>query len=492
MPDAVGLFGFLRLDRTQSTPLYVQLFNAIRSAILDGALPPGTRLPSSRALADSLELGRNTVTAAYELLCVEEYLVSQGAAGTRVAALPALTDMKALSKRAAGRSKSKIRLSARGREICGTERYLPTHKDRMFAAGLPALDLFPHAQWARCVSRRARQALVRSLDYADISGLKELKGSIADHLGMARGFRPEPDQIAIVNSAQAALDLLARLLTDPGDTVWIEEPGYLGARGAFRSAGAQVRPVPVDSEGLTIPRDAATPPRIVYVTPSHQCPTGVTMSLNRRLELLSMAQAHATLIVEDDYDSEFRYAGPPISTLWSLDEGSSVIYMGTFSKTMFPGLKLGYVVVPPELSAALDQAMHHTGQSVNKTLQLALVDFLDEGRFAEHVRTMKSVYAHRRAVFLKALHQHLGGLVELCPATTGMQQALYFNVDVTDKLVSQAARERGISAPSLSRFYMGRKKRSGLFLGFASCDERHVAKGMAKLALAVDSAIART
>lgn len=484
-----GLFDFLCMDRTSSTPLYSQLFAQIRDAILDGALAPGARMPSTRALAKHLTVGRNTVTTAYEMLAAEEYLVPYGAAGTRVADLPALRTVAGVSG-AEGDKGASAPLSRRGAAICGAARYLPEYRDRAFAAGLPALEHFPHTLWARGMSRRARQSLARTLDYGEIAGAPELRRAIAAHLATARGFRPDPDRIVVVNSAQAALDLLARIVTDPGDAVWIEEPGYLGARGAFRAAGARIAPIPVDEAGLAVPSapPGGAAPKLIYTTPSHQCPTGATLSLERRLALLQAARAAGALIVEDDYDSEFRYAGPPISPLWSLDRGRSVVYMGTFSKTLFPGIKIGYLVAPPALADALRRALFHTGQAANKTVQLALADFIEEGRFAEHVRSMKALYEMRRAAFLDALEAELGGAVDWAPADTGMQQALFFTDPIEDALVAREAEARGITAPTLSRFYLGAAPRQGLFLGFAAVEPKDAARGLARLAAALDAA----
>jgi GntR family transcriptional regulator/MocR family aminotransferase len=482
----VGLFEFLDLDRNSQRTLATQLFDGIREAILDGTLLPGTDLPSTRKLAKQLNLSRNTVTAAYEQLCVEQYLVSVQGAGTKVADLPALREVRPGKEVIDEPSLSRIRLSRRGESLSDSPRYLPQYKDRSFAAGLPALDLFPHQLWARYINRAARRSAIRRFDYGEIAGTLELKRSIADHLATTRGFRPETDQIVVLNGAQAALDLLARVTTDIGDTAWIEEPGYLGARGAFRGAGLTIRPIEVDSQGLHPPDDITPAPKLIYTSPSHQCPTGVLLSLVRRLKLLDAARRSGALIIEDDYDSEFRYAGPSISTLWSLDQGRSVVYMGTFSKTMLPGIRIGYLVAPPQLCAAITNALHHTGQAASKVVQFALAEFIDDGRFSEHVRQMKKAYLARRATFLREIERQIGGAVTYKPTSTGMQQTVYLNGDLSDVALSAAARDKGVVAPTLSRFYIGRDKTNGLLLGFASSEEPEIRKGMEKLASAFD------
>lgn len=484
MARFVGLFSFLELDRSGKRTLATQLFDGIREAILEGVLLPGTNLPSTRKLAEQLNLSRNTVTTAYEQLCVEEYLVSVRGAGTKVAALPALKEARPSTESIEDPSLSHLRLSRRGESLSASPRYLPQYKDRSFAAGLPALDLFPHELWARYIHRAVRRSAIKRFDYSEISGTDELKRSIVEHLATARGFRPEIDQIVILNGAQAALDLLARLITDIGDTAWIEEPGYLGARGAFRGAGLTIRPIKVDTQGICIPDDIGPTPKLIYVSPSHQCPTGVPLSLERRLKLLDVARSTGALVIEDDYDSEFRYAGPPISTLWSLDQGRSVIYMGTFSKSMLPGIKIGYLVASPQLCSAITNALHHSGQTASKTIQFALAEFIDDGRFSEHVRQMKKAYRSRRGIFLKEMERCLGDAVTYTPTSTGMQQTVYLRANISDVALSSAAMQLGIAAPTLSRFYLGREKLNGLFLGFASSGEKDIQKGMEKLALA--------
>lgn len=488
----VGLFDFVALDRASATPLYRQLFSQIRTAILNGLLKPGSRLPASRKLAGLLGTSRNTVITAYELLAMEEYITPHGAAGTRVADIPALNAVSASRSSLFGYQikPPEIAISLRGKSISASERYLPSHLERTFAAGLPALEHFPSDVWARCLSRQARRADARTMDYGEITGVQELRRAIANHLASARGFRPDPDQIIVFNSGQAALDLLTRILTDPGDTAWIEDPGYLGARGAFAAAHATILPLAVDREGLIIPDDESIPdssPKMIYVTPSHQCPTGVTMSLNRRLRLLEVAANTGSVVLEDDYDSEFRYAGAPVSTLWSMDRYERVIYMGTFSKTMFPGLKIGYLVVPNPLVAVLRRALCHSGQSPNKLVQFALADFIDGGLFADHIRKMRDIYTVRKDRFLAALEAKLADDLEWSPVTTGMQQTVFFRRQINDEEVTLAARNRGVTAPYLSRFFLGPQKRSGLFLGFAGANEHDTQKGIETLKDAIDA-----
>ncbi|MBY5989140.1 PLP-dependent aminotransferase family protein [Roseovarius atlanticus] len=487
MTRFVGLFSFLELDRSGKRTLAIQLFDSIREAILDGTLSPGTRLPSSRQLAKQLGISRNTVTTAYEQLCVEEYVTPVRGAGTKVAELPALQQIHPRKNEIGEPDPPRIRLSRRGENLSDSPRYLPQFKNRSFAAGLPALDLFPHELWARYISRAVRRSAIRRFDYGEISGTPELKRSIVEHLATARGFRPELEQIVILNGAQAALDLIARLTADVGDTAWLEEPGYLGARGAFRGAGLAVRPIAVDAQGLRPPDDLSQPPKLIYVTPSHHCPTGVPLSLDRRLKLLDVARRTNALVIEDDYDSEFRYAGPPISTLWSLNKGRSVIYMGTFSKTMLPGIKIGYLVAPPCLASAIANALHHTGQAASKTIQFALAEFIDDGRFSEHIRQMKKAYYSRRGTFLAELERCLGGAITYTPTSTGMQQTVFLKGGMSDVAISAAAMDRGIAAPVLSRFYIGPKKTNGLFLGFASSGENETRRGLEKLASAFEA-----
>ncbi|HRE28988.1 MAG TPA: PLP-dependent aminotransferase family protein, partial [Anaerolineales bacterium] len=338
----------LQPDPQQPTALYRQLYLNLRDAILAGRLKRGARLPSTRELAVSLNISRNTVLNAFEQLLAEGYLETTPASGTFVSLhLPVdkpgqrpladsrLTHWSKLAR--SFRSAPALHVGDRGSE-----------RSRAFRAGLPALDAFPFKLWGRLVARRARHLDRALLDYQTTAGYRPLREAIAAHVTVSRQVRCTADQIVIVSGSQGALDLVARLLVDPGDPVWLEDPGYLGARGAFAGAGARIVPVPVDAEGLRVEvgRQRCIDARLAYLTPSHQFPLGVTLSLQRRLELLDWARSANAYVVEDDYDSEYRFHGRPLAALQGLDETGRVIYVGTFSKTLFPSLRLGYLILP--------------------------------------------------------------------------------------------------------------------------------------------------
>jgi GntR family transcriptional regulator / MocR family aminotransferase len=335
----------ITLDPAGQLPMHRQLYQRLRAAILAGQLPPGTRLPSTRSLATELGVSRTTALTAYEQLRDEGYLDGQVGAGTTIAELSGPGPAPPASTHAAPQAPPRPALSARGATMAG-DRWRLRPPDslgaglRAFPLGLPALDAFPHQVWTRILTRRARRSLDQLLGYQDPAGYRPLREAIAAYLSMARGVRCTPAQIVVVSGAQAGLDLTARLLLDPGDPVWVEDPGYYGARGALACAGARLIPVPVDTDGLDVAAGQRCEPaaRLAYVTPSHQFPVGVTMSLPRRLALLAWAKQADAFVLEDDYESEYRYVGRPLPALQGLDEAGRVIYVGSFSKVLFPSL----------------------------------------------------------------------------------------------------------------------------------------------------------
>jgi GntR family transcriptional regulator/MocR family aminotransferase len=483
----------LSLERTGTVALHRQLYGALREAILAGRLPPGTRLPSTRTLASDLGAARNTVVGAFEQLAAEGYVQARVGDGTRVAAV--LPETLLHARRAhvpQAPSASAPDLSRRGRALVAARRPLPDVARRAFQPGLPALDEFPREIWARLVARRSRVPARGSLGYGHPAGLPSLRQAIAAYVGAARGVACDADQVIVVAGAQAGLDLACRLLLDAGDVAWIEEPGYLGARGALLGAGAHLLPVPVDGEGIDVEagRRAGRPARLVYVTPSHQFPLGVTMSLGRRLALLAWAAEAGAWILEDDYDSEYRYAGRPIAAMQGLDPAGRVVYAGTFSKTMFPALRAGYLVVPPALVDAFGAAVRVTGHQVPAAEQAALGDFIAEGHFAAHVRRMRALYAARREHLVAALRRRLSGLLAVVPSEGGMQLAATLPRGADDAAASRAADAAGIVAPPLSMYHLGTRPRRGLHLGYASVREREIGPSVDRLARALESVAA--
>jgi GntR family transcriptional regulator/MocR family aminotransferase len=489
---AVVTIGTLGLDRDAGVPLHRQLYEGLREAILSGRLRPGARLPSTRTLAEDLGASRNTVLAAFGQLLAEGYVEGRVGAGTTVASTLPETLLRAHPEaRRAERPGRRPRLSRRG-ALIGTRaavvRGAPAA--RPFRPGLPGLEFFPLELWARLVARRWRRVPRQLLDYGDPAGHAPLREAIAAYLREARAVRCEAEQVIVVTGAQQAVDLAARVLLDPGDMAWVEDPGYPGARGALVAAGIRLAPVPVDGEGLDVRRGARQAPgaRLVYVTPSHQYPLGVTMSLHRRLALLQWASRSGAWILEDDYDSEYRYAGRPLAALQGLDTAGRVIYAGTFSKVLFPALRLGYLVVPAELVDAFVAARALADRHSPSVTQAALADFIEGGHFARHVRRTRALYAERQAALVRAVGRALRGLLEVTPAEAGMHLLGWLPAGVDDRAAARAALGHDVDAPPLSAFRVRparRGERGGLILGYAAYTPREIDDACVRLAAAL-------
>jgi GntR family transcriptional regulator/MocR family aminotransferase len=482
------------LDERSPEPLHRQIYHGVRSAILEGFLGPETRLPSSRALASDLGVSRSTVLVAVDQLIAEGYLVTRPGSGTRVPrVLPeSLLSVRGAREDATRRPRSTCReLSRRGAHLAGTPHGAARlgAAPRPFRSGTPAIDLFPVDLWARITARRARRLSVSHLDAGDTVGYRPLREAIATHIHGSRGVRCEPDQVLIVFGAQQALDFASRMLLDPGDAAWLEEPGYLGVRSAFISAGARIVPVPVDDEGLDVAAGAERGPdgRAVYVSPSHQYPLGVTMTLGRRLALLEWARRNGAWVLEDDYDSEYRYSGHPLMALQGLDEDERVVYIGTFSKTMFPTLRLGFVVVPPDLVDAF-VAARGTGDLPPTLEQAVMADFITEGHFARHLRRMRVEYEARQNALVDAVKRELAGALHVEPRGTGMHLVGLLSREVPDHVVSREAATLGVEVSPLSMFYARRARRNGLVLGYGAVDASAIRSGMTQLARALEQA----
>ena len=483
-------------DRHSGIPLHRQICDGLRSAILEGRLQSGTRLPSTRAAAVELGVARNTVMAVFEQLVAEGYLRSRVGDGTRIADIePELLSRPArnASKRA-GAHRSNVAaptpslLSARGAAIVSVARGaapIPTHG--AFEPGLPDVKAFPHRVWARILARHARAPDRARLGYGDAPGDPRLRAAIAAYVAATRGVRCGPEQVVVASGAQAALDLCARLLLDPGDSAWIEEPGYAGARAALMGAGARLEPVPVDEDGLDVAAGEARCPnaRLAYITPSCQYPLGATLSLERRLLLLGWAERAGAFVIEDDYDSEYRYRGRPVAAVQGIDTNGRVAYVGTFSKTMFPGLRVGYVIAPEGLETAFAQAVHNTGQAVPQPVQGALAEFIDAGHHGRHVRRMRALYARRQALLFTLVRKHLQGVLELVPCEGGMQVAGLFAETLDDRAVAAAGARAGLALSPLSAHWSGSGARSGLNLGYAGVSEPVLEEAVVRLARVV-------
>jgi GntR family transcriptional regulator/MocR family aminotransferase len=441
------------LDRAAGD-LEGQVYRVMRDRILRGQMPPGQRLPSTRRLAVSLGVARSTVVNAYERLKAEGYLQSTTGAATRVAAFttPPL----------------------QGQVAATTQSPMPAIEANvggLFEPGVPDVAAFPHAAWARCLGARGRSLRVHDLGYGAHSGIRELREAILEHISTTRGVIARPEQLLIVPSTGAAIDLLSRVLLRPdrrdGTVAWMEEPGYGTAQALLRMAGADLVPVPCDEAGINVAKAVRPPPRLIYVTPSHQYPTGVTMSLPRRLALLEFARANGSVVLEDDYDSEFQYASRPIAALQGIDRGEVVAYLGTFSKTLAPGLRVAYAVVPSWLGSETAAAQRLRGAVVPIHIQAALADFIREGRFRAHLRHMNVVYAARMAAAVSALRRHCGDRLEIGEGTGGLQLATWFrDASVDDRAIVQRINAQGFALRAMSALHLG-PPRPGLLFGIA-------------------------
>jgi GntR family transcriptional regulator / MocR family aminotransferase len=482
----------LSIDPRSNTPLHRQLYDEIRAAVLGGRLSAGARLPSTRALAADLAISRNTAAGAFDQLLAEGYIEGRPGAGTFVAKeLP--EQLLRVSPGAPARTRHRApapELSRRGRMLASIPLAAATRDGASacaFRPGIPALDLFPRDLWARLAARLYRQSKVNLFSYGDPAGYPPLRRAIAEYLRAARGVNCSWEQVIVTSGSQQALDLAARVLLDPGDTAWVEDPGYLGVRGAWTAAGIRCAPVPVDAEGLSVVQGERLAPRarMAYVSPSHQYPLGVTMSLARRMALLAWAQRRSAWIAEDDYDSEFRYAGRPLAALQGLDTAGRVIYIGTFSKVLFPALRLGYLVAPAAAVDAFVTARALADRHPPVLSQALVAEFLGEGHFARHIRRMRTLYAERQAALLAAARRDCAGLIEVSPADAGMHLVAWLPPRADDREASGRAAAAGISAPGLSAYSFSAPARPALLLGYSCVNNRKIQEGVRRLSAAM-------
>jgi GntR family transcriptional regulator/MocR family aminotransferase len=480
----------LRIDRTSNRLVTTQLCTAIRDIILSGGLNAGERLPASRTLAIDLGVSRTTVIDVFERLAAEGLIESRTGAGTYVSDV--LKDNRPAPPAATGNTTQPQAHQPRlSRSIMrASEMFLERlpHEPRAFTTAMPAFDAFPLALWSRQVSKHWRDQRDVVMGYSDPHGYAPLRRAIASHLRANRGIACEPEQIFIVGGAQQAFYLIGSLLLDPNDKVWFENPGAIGARNCLAACGARLIPVPVDGSGIVVEEGRRLAPdfRLAFVTPSHQQPLGSTMSLERRFSLLQAAEDANALIIEDDYDGEFRYGGHPQPTLKSVDATGRVIYVGTFSKTLFPALRLGYFLSPPALVDVFNQVTDAFLQGVPSSNQAVVASFMEEGHFAAHIRRMRKIYAERHQVLCDAAKQYLHGLLEIVPTDTGLHTIGLLPRRFSESKVAEAARARGITVAPIERFSIAPTGTNGLVLGFSGIKPPDIVAGVRTLGEVLD------
>jgi GntR family transcriptional regulator / MocR family aminotransferase len=475
------------LDRSSSTALYRQLYDQLREAILSGRLSAGTRLPSTREFADDLGIARNTVLNAFEQLYAESYLERRVGDGTYVSAQLPDDLLRAKSLRPE-RERSKTNgqpISGNTFLSIGPGNYIGP--PRPFRTGTPALDAFPYKLWGRLLARRWSTSAATLLPYSDSAGYLPLRKAIASYLSTTRGVQCTPEQLIITCGSQHALEIVTRTLLRSDNSAWIEDPGFLGARAALTAAGARLIPVPVDADGLNIAAglERCAEPRLIYVTPSHQYPLGMTLTLSRRLALLKLASERGVWIVEDDYDSEFRYVGRPLAALQGLDTDQRVIYIGTLSKVLFPSIRIGYIVAPSDLFDGFMRARCLAGHQSPVLEQAVLADFISEGHFARHIRRMRVLYAERQQTLLKAGRSELKGLLEIKPSEAGMHLIGWLPQGVDDQSAFRAATAAGVEVTPLSAYSIKPQKRGALRLGYTGYKPKEIWRATRRLATAL-------
>lgn len=482
----IGLVGDLVLQYLEQRrdasplPLKLQVYSALRDAILENRLSPGAQLPPTRNLAKELKIGRNTVLAAYEQLLAEGYVGGRVGAGTFVA--DTLPDQRPVRQRQQKPSHAQpVLLSARGAEIAA-------HPDSSkvqhgaFMPGIPDVAHFPYQVWKRLLGKYLSRENTHMLQYSS-GGYGPLKVALAEYLKISRFVDCQPRQVIILNGSHQALDLCARMLTDPGDAVWVEDPGYWGARNVFRAAGLNISGIAVDENGLAPSAEHWTaPPKLVFVTPSNQYPTGVVLSLARRRALIEQASKANTWIIEDDYDNELRYHSRPLASLYGLSASERVIYAGTFSKVLFPGLRLAYLVVPPSLVDAFtigNAELYREGRLVE---QAALAEFISEGYFASHIRKMRLIYAERQRIIRERLEREFGKELQLSGGDAGIHLLYYLPAGVDDAALCKEAMAAGVILRPLSVYYHeAAPRRPGIMIGYAGIPTEKIEPALDRL-----------
>jgi len=469
-----------QLDRASRTPLTRQIYMQVRSAVLSGALRPGTRVPSSRTMALKLGVARASVVLAYEHLLAEGYVESRHGSGTFIAGdLTGLASRRRVVPRATKRA-----VPTSAQTFSDFERSAVQSDARPFSTGRTLIDARTADTWRSLTHKAVRRLGANDLGYTDPAGLADLRGNICDYLRAARSVRCEPEQIVITAGTQQAIDIAIRVLLAPGDEVWVEDPGYPLTYAQLLLAKARPHPIPVDAQGLVVDAGLCTAPRAraAFVTPSHQFPIGVALSMARRLELLAWARQSDAFIVEDDYTSEFRYSGPSLASLQGLDDTEQVIYVGTLNKALFPGLRIGYAVVPRALLQAFVGARYLIDRQPATLQQAVVCEFMQQGHFAAHIRRMRQLYREQRDALAQTLMRRAADWLDVAVPDGGMHLVAYLRDGRSDIAIEAAAQRAGIVVRAISRFYRAVSPRPGLMLGFSGFPRQLIVPAAARLA----------
>lgn len=479
------LLAAIQLDKEDATPLYQQLYQAMQQAITAGQLTADLRLPSIRDLSALLNVSRNTITNAFDQLIAEGYLETKLGAGTFVASHPQhrLVTMPSQPFEIAKSAKSSRRYSQRSRLIStASQNWIITNpQNPAFQYGLPALDHFPHETWAKLTAQRHRRGYSYRLNFSSaVGGYYPLREAIVEYLKLARGVKCQPDQVIITSGAHQGIYLAAQILLDPGDQVLLADPGFTSAQRTFASVGASIIPVPLDEQGLDIDQlpASSTDSHVAFVKASRHHPVGVTMTLARRLALLEWAERVNGWIIEDDYDSAFTYNSPPVPAIQGLDSHQRVIYLGSFSKVIFPSLRLGYLVAPEDLVDKFLSLRSIVDSYIPTMNQIVLTDFIERGHFSRHLRRMRHLYAQRQAFFLHESKCLLDGLLDVETAHAGTSVAAWLPHSVSDVQVQRLVLQQGITVMPISPCYISSVRQQGLLFGYAACDEAAIQIGL--------------
>lgn len=487
----------LEIDKRSKVPIHRQISDRLREAIQNGRMPAGTKLPSTRVFADELGVSRNTVMQVFDALSAEGFLTGRVGAGTYVAGLSATEPQDVAMEQPAPRNGASYpfrSLSRRGKNLVLSATGEFSERPTPFMPDLPDLREFPIRTWLRLLNETSGRLTGEILADTSNAGYEPLRRAIAQYLNASRGMACDYRQVIITTGSQQSLDLVCRMLIDPGDPVWLEEPGYVGARAVIGANGAALYPVPVDEDGICAEIAALTlpVPRFIFTSPSRHYPLGATLSMARRHALLQFAQASGSWIVEDDYDHEFRYVGTSFPAIYGLDTGARTIHIGTFSKILLPSFRLGYIVVPPDLADAFAKARAVVDRHASLIEQMVLSEFMLRGLFAAHTRRMRGLYRTRQLQLIEGMRELFGADTALSATETGMHVILPLPQTADDQHLAKLAATRGVVVRPLSPYYAGSERRKGLLLGFSAFNSSEITLGLSRLSSLRDTSAFRS